>query len=226
MTACFRFAHNVIGYYQETGTQLLREFRPHSTHVLLHRPCGPRWFGSSPACSRRCCLWLTTKQVSKCVLYYCMPGLPHPAPSAYYKILSSGGCNIRETMGGQQPLQACLGGGRQGRASSQPAGPAKSQQRACDGESRRCPLIMCYQLIKMADSVATCRHVVRPSSTVTLADVQVLQAICRYFGEAIDDTDEETLKRYCNAMCDVRSALSSLSPLLFLTLAAGMQDSR
>lgn len=28
--------------------------------------------------------------------------------------------------------------------------------------------------------------------------------ICRYFGEPIDDTDNETLKRYCDGMCDVR----------------------
>ncbi|KJA23232.1 hypothetical protein HYPSUDRAFT_40046 [Hypholoma sublateritium FD-334 SS-4] len=42
-------------------------------------------------------------------------------------------------------------------------------------------------LIKFAENIKTCRHV----------------SICRYFGEIIDDTNSESLKTYCERMCDV-----------------------
>ncbi|KAF9046112.1 P-loop containing nucleoside triphosphate hydrolase protein, partial [Panaeolus papilionaceus] len=42
-------------------------------------------------------------------------------------------------------------------------------------------------LIQFAESSKLCRHV----------------SICRYFGEPIDETNEELLKIYCNKMCDV-----------------------
>ncbi len=43
------------------------------------------------------------------------------------------------------------------------------------------------QVQQYAESTTTCRHVF----------------ICRYFGEKVDDTDEEIKKLYCNNMCDV-----------------------
>lgn len=42
-------------------------------------------------------------------------------------------------------------------------------------------------LIQFAESSTICRHV----------------SICRYFGEAIDVTDKELVKTFCNRMCDV-----------------------
>lgn len=47
-------------------------------------------------------------------------------------------------------------------------------------------------MIALAESVTTCRHV----------------AICRYFGEKIDDGKPDLLKAYCNNMCDVSVAVS------------------
>ncbi|KAF8628675.1 hypothetical protein AX15_003798 [Amanita polypyramis BW_CC] len=42
-------------------------------------------------------------------------------------------------------------------------------------------------LIQFAESTTTCRHV----------------SICRYFGEIIDESNEDVLRKYCNKMCDV-----------------------
>lgn len=40
-----------------------------------------------------------------------------------------------------------------------------------------------------------------------------MQTICRYFGENIDDNNPDTVKGYCNNMCDVR--LDLLGPIPF-----------
>ncbi|KAJ7439243.1 ATP-dependent DNA helicase [Mycena latifolia] len=56
-------------------------------------------------------------------------------------------------------------------------GPAPSQ-RAVDSLA---------SLVQFAESTEICRHV----------------AICRYFGEPIDEADEEVLRKYCNKMCDI-----------------------
>ena len=36
-----------------------------------------------------------------------------------------------------------------------------------------------------------------------ITDNILAQAICRYFGEHIDARDPETVKQYCDKMCDV-----------------------
>ena len=61
----------------------------------------------------------------------------------------------------------------------------------------------------MAEQNDVCRHVVSDAfyhiSKITLLRSRC-QSICRYFGEAVDPSNPEVLKVYCDQMCDVRSA--------------------
>lgn len=84
------------------------------------------------------------------------------------------------------------------------------------------------QLIQFAESSTICRHVVswRSSSNQNCGSFY-LQSICRYFGEAIDVTDKELVKTFCNRMCDVGFFTTTQLLSLWLTTdSQGLQISQ
>ncbi|KDR82966.1 hypothetical protein GALMADRAFT_220967 [Galerina marginata CBS 339.88] len=74
-------------------------------------------------------------------------------------------------------VQRFVGASSSNRNREEDDGPTPTQRAAGSFES----------LIKFAESATLCRHV----------------SICRYFGEPIDENDQEIMKMYCNRMCDV-----------------------
>ncbi|KAJ7213916.1 P-loop containing nucleoside triphosphate hydrolase protein [Mycena pura] len=62
-------------------------------------------------------------------------------------------------------------------------------------------------LVQFAESTDICRHVVGYFLLLfnyfSGMELIVAEAICRYFGEPIDLADAETVRKYCNKMCDI-----------------------